>query len=1106
MLDKNVVMIETLETIGTGYLYPCEYNFKREERFEIEKGNSFLLITNKHILQNVYDGDIKEDIHILMYDDYGDRIENESILDIEMFRDEEELSNEKYEDIAALLIVLKRGISLTINNKICTRDIVNRQKLYVEGYPGILLNQQIGKKIQLEGLEKNIFPRNNKVGAYQITDDYHWYNNMSDISLLEGLSGSPVYMYEQDKEYVIGLNQSVVSIDNGKNPFKMVYYIRIEYIMNYLRIHNCIIYRKIDETEYIVEWIFKESEKQNKELLFLLIGGSGAGKSSIVKNFAFNGQLIDSVNDGQTTRTDIIYEYSVMEKDTKAEIYLLNQKEFCERMISNINTEIFSIFFEEIFGLTKDFVKDEKKLFGSIKDLLLKIYEFKEIEETKEKDILKKIDLLFQDELLNLEKVKLYEEIFKIILCESYRKYLKYLLDEEQVRDLIENYLDNSLDSEEEVKSILKNIFGEPNIKEFELERAKIEEFRKSIITIIKNNNSQENGNSKNEVEKLFNDLYSNKFKKLLMYNEGFFSIKEFDFLLENEVGIKNTYDYICLEEEEEKYEYENDDNENLKIINLYSRIDDDLKVIHKKLKGLLMKKYRMYYNKKKFFQLPFYDMDMKTQDFLSKCLQVTKKGSLTGIVQKVIIKDKICNDVAFIMKEFEISKLKVIDTYGLDHVSITSNKEIVRRLNDYYYKYILGNKGKIENIAVIYVKKLDSGKPDELRTYLPCIRKSIPQAPVYCMFTGIDIFYNSISEIETIDWSFASDRCPKAVKYLIEMNNIVDKNKITEYQQYLVMRNNIIPYCSKKELIESHYIYQELNYRYVRKLFASISMKEYSSLGIIEWEEEIKKEIGEIAEKVVSRIFIKASLEVSRYKWNTINADDVSFFNDKLGYAYTYRHCFFQLFHDAYSSIMDEYADKYIQKLCSSKYDKNAIKSAMISMESLFLGNKENLYNMKLDEERKNKFRKILEKMYEEKEKYTYNIFKIKEISNELFEDNKKKKIIKPEKRKELFSDIFDFAKGLNCKIIINKNNQDANEKTVRDYLAEFFVECFQKQIEKDNLQKTNNLVRVSEDYYKNLKCMEKEFQYRYGMDDRKSFYKLMSQYFENALREEDK
>lgn len=226
MLSKNVVLIETIYNTGTGLIYPCHYNSIQ---------NSYIVMTNAHVLENFTsecpEQNYKDELFIHFYDDLGNKIERNEVLEIRVFNKSNHIPED---DIAALLIVLSKNVLLTLEKDILDKSIDNREKIYMEGYPGVMLNDDIYQKVQLEGHEKAMFPENKQIGIYQITDDYHWYNNFNDKKLIEGLSGSPVYYYKNEKKYILGISQSVSDIYQGENPFKIIYYLKVGHVLDYL--------------------------------------------------------------------------------------------------------------------------------------------------------------------------------------------------------------------------------------------------------------------------------------------------------------------------------------------------------------------------------------------------------------------------------------------------------------------------------------------------------------------------------------------------------------------------------------------------------------------------------------------------------------------------------------------------------------------------------------------------------------------------------------------------------------------------------------------------------------------------------------------------------
>ena len=331
------------------------------------------------------------------------------------------------------------------------------------------------------------------------------------------------------------------------------------------------------------------------------------------------------------------------------------------------------------------------------------------------------------------------------------------------------------------------------------------------------------------------------------------------------------------------------------------------------------------------------------------------------------------------------------------------------------------------------------------------------------------------------------SNQCPKVVKYILG-----DNSELKQYMsdiQYLVLKNNLIPFCGEPNRVKEQFSYAESNYQYVRKLIASISMKESSSLEIVETKGGIENRLESVVFEIIKNFFENASLEADDFRWNTINADIMSGYKGKLGYSYTYEHCFFQIFHKAYVETIGNVAQKALKENNIDSIE--AIQSAMYEMEAKFLGSNENLYKVELEEEKKNDFRKVLEKMYQYKLLFKYNFFDKSTYENVILPGQKK---INKEIRNEFFDCVFGFKKGLELRIDYNRTTD-----TVQRHITNIFLQILVKQIEDDNRKKADNIVRVSENYYEELQNIEKSFMQKYGMNDNGKFIDLMIRFFEN-------
>ena len=73
MIEKNVVLLETINCNGTGLLYPCLY----------KKNKGFIIFTNQHVLEDLCN--IKTDIYIEIYDDFGHKVPSNKIKIVDYF-------------------------------------------------------------------------------------------------------------------------------------------------------------------------------------------------------------------------------------------------------------------------------------------------------------------------------------------------------------------------------------------------------------------------------------------------------------------------------------------------------------------------------------------------------------------------------------------------------------------------------------------------------------------------------------------------------------------------------------------------------------------------------------------------------------------------------------------------------------------------------------------------------------------------------------------------------------------------------------------------------------------------------------------------------------
>lgn len=1101
-MKRNIVLIETAEGSGTGILYPCIYRTEKEYGSDY---NSFIIFTNHHVLGGLGekrkpDEDVRDFISLQIYDDNGRCIEKDDMKRVLIYDTVKDIN--KYNDIAALLVCINRNIKITLGTQIFHKELHNRDVLYMEGYPGVMLDDEVSQKVQLQGMAKSIYPDNQNIGVYQIKDDYHWYNDYKDLKLMQGFSGSPVYMEQDNQTFLLGMNQSIADIGSGENPFKLVYYLKMKHILEYLRESDCIIFQRDSEDTYLIEWIYgleREIESYNSEPAFLLIGGSGAGKSSFAKDFAFHGENLHTTNDGQTTRTNVIYEYSLFCKQSEAEIKFMNKEKFKEHLWKLNGVKPVQLFFGQIFDLNTD--KLPKSKLQYLSDCYYLIECIKR-DDTKEKskrtlenlDMLEEILIVSQKDKMNPQDdvlFDIYRSVIELFVSNIPVADVKFICNRKKVEEIKELYcnrteyvneLGNVTGEILQQRTVFENIMREtwPQMAEsgfWEIlfkycaqRKMKYKEYQQQCYGLITAGQTVLDEKHRKElVSERMDRNFCEYFVDNLFYTEGFFDINEFTFFM----PVKDFKNKICnLIQESFMGDY------NPKVLDsIYYRA-------HELIKDGLMQLLHIGSNLQYKIQLDH--TSVEEENFLTLCLQEKEGKSLTGIIDYVKITDKVSNEYAMMLRDLKICRLKILDTPGLDHVEGEEQEKDV--FHDIVYKYQSDFKIKLEDISVIYLKKLDSGRPDELRNILPYIWEVIPQTSAYCVFTGIDIFYRDCKEqISQIVWDKENlKNCPKSIQYILsdkgqkEITENIVYSKTRKDNLYLVLRNNLIPYCGRKDLVETSYQYYFNNLFYIRKLLSSVILKESSSLEIVDTNQAEKRlrENETVVERLLEHLFERASVRTWDYHHMTVRANYTRLAHKKqnalLGFWRTYRHQWNQLFHEAYSYVIRVESAGFVGLF---EGEKAAVEAALAEMESEFLGGMNNLYVVDLQENKKNEFRRLLEKMYQHQEIYGGdNPFCLEKVETDYY------------KEKQFLMNVVDFAKGFK------------GIEEIRKAYVDFFIRVFIAQLKKSNQAKARNLVRLNTVLSDALEDLEKEFLHKYQTEDSgnaKNTLKVLLKYY---------
>lgn len=253
-INKNIVKIKLSTQIGTGILYQCETN----EKYSYNP--LYIIFTNRHLVTELIDVPREKNLILMVdfeiYDNNCSLIDKDAISQIKLFC-EKPGDKSTSVDIAAFLIEFNYNVNIDIETKLIWRDF-ELNNIYIEGFPRVLYDNEVSSKLQLQGKYKKVFPESRSIGIFQITDDYHWYSNYNDLKLFKGFSGGPVYSIDNSGCYLVGLNQSILNISEGENPFKLLYYYKIIYVLEYLREQGCIIFKYNLDRSASIRWIYDE--------------------------------------------------------------------------------------------------------------------------------------------------------------------------------------------------------------------------------------------------------------------------------------------------------------------------------------------------------------------------------------------------------------------------------------------------------------------------------------------------------------------------------------------------------------------------------------------------------------------------------------------------------------------------------------------------------------------------------------------------------------------------------------------------------------------------------------------------------------------------------
>ncbi len=1031
---KNLVFIETYNRHGSGIIFPCR---AKEE-------NSYIVITNYHVIRDLNETslNIRDCVNLEFYDNRGRKIDIRYIKSIEIAYGEV-FDNEN--DIAALLVVLDEAVHIEFEDYVCF-EILQEAQVFTEGYPEVLNDSDVNRRLCLEGKRESTFPIMDKMGIYKLTDSIHWYKEYTDKELLDGLSGGPVYAQKRDINYLLGINQSLCNVGDGNNPFKIVYYIQIRQVFEWLREQGILLF-EYNYGKIQIEWIYHR-EKKDQDITILLLGGSGAGKSSFVKEFLLHGREVNASGDGQTTRMDIYYQLSDYCEEPIVNIKVLTRDDFSRKLIKQTHLNIIEYLFTNLFELP--YIDLSMNMLGYVKimlpqlECLLKVLRERKhnsqiTEEEKREKILENMkEIICKDDETEQREIEiLYDDILKMLASLSREEQIT----ERQLSGILrrEDFLQYcekmkweggaASGNQELLKDYICNILERKIGRETEKRPYKIDVFDVGNVC------------------------------------RGFFDIREFYYLkksFENEIkqmygefsdAIKGRYHFYKekTNEDELELELEDDKPEDKPLKDYYERLYD-------KIISAIREYHFIDLDTQKNWKIHLDDMGKRERVFLELCLKVVKGRSLSGIVEKIKIEDSISNNYACMLKQKGIGKLCFIDTCGLDHIE--RGIGIKSHLNQIFTEY---KDNKIVFDSIFYIKKLDSGRPTELERILPLLYNACPGKPVFCIFTGADIFYAGREELlverEWCRYSYEQSKridenvIPKSAAYFYENQSIVSKMPCSEAWKgiiYHVVTENLIPFVADTRIRnKTEYIIS--NRRYLKKLFEAILLDEWNA-GYIDIEKidklMEKPEFIDALKEDICRMFYKASLADWNYKHHmTVNANVTRLLGknseNSMGYNGVSMDRWDCLLKTGYQEVFLEGNSKAVKMLSDHQIGSS-------QSESMFAKLKDNIIAMDTrfriaDKERKSEFRKSFEQMYDKESGHKYNPFS---------EEGKYIKLNNQIEKREYLADVCDFTKGLE-----------------RENIREPFVEIFRKEIRSYIKEQNKNRMKLLLQYRSDFK-----------------------------------
>lgn len=573
---------------------------------------------------------------------------------------------------------------------------------------------------------------------------------------------------------------------------------------------------------------------------------------------------------------------------------------------------------------------------------------------------------------------------------------------------------------------------------------------------------------------------------------KGFFNYKEFDFYDEvsSEIkdnfkiwfngNIKNEYTFQEYKELKSKNELS---GEELKE-EFYS-LRDIIELFYEMIYILIDKKIKINSLNKKIMLND--EMSSEEKKYIQYSLKSVSEGdkktlSYSGLISKIIINDSICDEYIDLFERLNIKSLKLIDTYGLDHIDELTKEALFKRLPKIFDDY-----QEIE--TVFYIRKLNTDSPTDIETTMTALYTVNPRVTLYAIFSEIDKNdkvldeyknnhiinlreMNKKNKIKAIEYFIENEEEDEyfRIKHPIKVKMIEDGvSEQLASSIYDVLIDKLTPYCAAPKRIE-RYRFIENNTFHLEKLLRSIINKEYLGDEIIEFE-RIKKNINKAnikIEEMIKKIFMIATIDnwYNHGNWKTHEANISRIKKGELGYWGTYRDTWNSRFSKGYDDVFSKLSDEdFIELINVDPKMKQAapIRKLLNSFSKSFIGcekynfyqfinnnNDNRCYNCKFS---KQCFREILMKSYREGEFETYVSNRDKWL-NEICNFYSRLDSILDE-LKDIFIEKFlmffeEECKVHNNRIIVDKINKNCSKEIeiIRNLIEKYNPECSKIQI----------------------------------------------------------